>query len=151
MSRLAAPVIGAINVAAITGGFELALTCDLMIASTRASFADTHARVGVLPGWGLSQRLARIVGPGRAKELSLTGNFLDAGQAAAWGLVNRVVEPDALLPTALKLASDMLSVCRRCWSPTRAWAADLRGADIESRRQQIAQRGRARSTRPDDD
>ncbi len=104
-----APVIGAINGVAITGGFELALACDVLVASTNARFADTHARVGILPGWGLSQKLSRAIGIYRAKELSLTGNFLSAQQAADWGLVGRVVEPDALLPTARALADDMLS------------------------------------------
>jgi enoyl-CoA hydratase len=110
-----APIIGAINGYAITGGFELALMCDFLIASTNAKFADTHARVGVVPGWGLSQRLPRLIGINRAKELSLTGNFLDAQTACAWGLVNRVVEPDALLPTARALARDIVSTDR----PTR--------------------------------
>ncbi len=104
------PVIGAINGPAITGGFELALACDVLLASTAARFADTHARVGVMPGWGLSQRLSRVIGIYRAKELSLTGNFLSAEQALAWGLVNRVVAPDELLPQARALARDMLSV-----------------------------------------
>lgn len=101
------PIIGAINGVAITGGFELALACDCLIASTNARFADTHARVGILPGWGLSQRLSRLIGPYRAKELSLTGNFLDAAAAQAWGLVNRVVAPDLLMSTATSLARDM--------------------------------------------
>lgn len=103
------PIIGAINGVAITGGFEIALCCDVLIASTHARFADTHARVGILPGWGLSQRLSRLIGIYRAKELSLTGNFLDAGQAERWGLVNRVVEPDKLLSVARELAQDMRS------------------------------------------
>ena len=94
---------------AITGVFELALMCDILIASTNAKFADTHARVGVVPGWGLSQRLPRIIGINRAKELSLSGNYLDAATAYEWGLVNRVVEPDALLPTAKNLARDIMS------------------------------------------
>ena len=104
------PVIGAINGVAITGGFELALACDVLIASESARFADTHARVGIMPGWGLSQKLSRLIGIHRAKELSLTGNFLDARTAAAWGLVNRVVAPAELLPAALKLAEDMASI-----------------------------------------
>ena len=103
------PVIGAINGFAITGGFELALMCDLLIASTEARFADTHARVGILPGWGLSQKLPRLIGIHRAKELSLTGNYLPAEQAERWGLVNRVVAADELLPTCRALAEDMLS------------------------------------------
>jgi enoyl-CoA hydratase len=106
----AKPVVGAINGVAITGGFEVALACDVMICSTNARFADTHARVGITPGWGLSQKLSRVIGPYRAKELSLTGNFLSAEQAYAWGLVNRVVEPDALMPAALNLAHEMASI-----------------------------------------
>ena len=72
------PVIAAVNGFAITGGFELALACDFIVASRQARFADTHARVGILPGWGLSQKLPRLIGIGRAKELSFTGNFIDA-------------------------------------------------------------------------
>lgn len=109
LARLEQPIIGAINGFAITGGFELALACDLLIASTEARFADTHARVGIMPGWGLSQKLSRAIGIYRAKELSLTGNYLPADQAAAWGLVSRVVAPAELLPTCEKLARDMLS------------------------------------------
>lgn len=103
------PVIGAINGVAITGGFEVALACDIVIASSHARFADTHARVGIMPGWGLSQKLSRLIGISRAKQLSLTGNFLDAQTALAWGLVNEVVEPDALLPRARALALDIAS------------------------------------------
>ena len=107
---LTKPCIGAINGVAITGGFEVALACDVLIASDRARFADTHARVGVMPGWGLSQKLSRLIGPYRARELSLTGNFLDATTACDWGLVNRVVAPHELLPTAKRLAADMASI-----------------------------------------
>jgi enoyl-CoA hydratase len=104
------PVIGAINGVAITGGFEVALACDVLICSTNARFADTHARVGITPGWGLSQKLSRAIGPYRAKELSLTGNFLDAAKAYEWGLVNRVVEPQNLMAEALKLAREMADI-----------------------------------------
>lgn len=110
VERCRKPVIGAINGVAITGGFELALACDVLIASETARFADTHARVGIMPGWGLSQKLSRLIGPYRAKELSLSGNFLDARTAADWGLVNRVTTPENLLPMALKLAEDMASI-----------------------------------------
>ena len=103
------PVIGAINGPAVTGGFELALACDLLVASPEASFADTHARVGILPGWGLSQKLSRAVGVYRAKELSLTGNYLSAERACEWGLVNRVVPADELVATCRALARDMIS------------------------------------------
>ena len=104
------PVIGAINGVAITGGFEVALACDVLVASTNARFADTHARVGILPGWGLSQKLSRAIGISRAKELSFTGNFLGAQKALEWGLVNHVVAPNELLPFARKLAGDMASL-----------------------------------------
>ncbi len=103
------PVIGAINGVAITGGFEVAVACDILIASENARFADTHARVGIMPGWGLSQKLSRLIGISRAKELSLSGNFLDAQTACAWGLVNRVVPAEELLPAAKKLAADIAS------------------------------------------
>jgi enoyl-CoA hydratase len=109
IKAFAGPVIGAINGHAITGGFELALVCDLLIASTQAKFADTHIRVGIMPGWGLSQRLPRLIGISRAKEISLTGNYIEAQQAEAWGLVNRVVAPDELLPTCRALAGEMAS------------------------------------------
>lgn len=102
------PLIGAINGVAVTGGFELALCCDLLIASERARFADTHARVGVMPGWGLSVLLPQAIGVRRARELSLTGNYLDAHTAYEWGLVNRVVEHEELMPTVRSLAADII-------------------------------------------
>jgi enoyl-CoA hydratase len=88
---------------------EMALACDLLVASTEARFADTHVKVGLLPGWGGSVRLQQRVGPHRAKELALTGRFLGADEALAWGLVNRVVPPDELLPGAKALAREMLA------------------------------------------
>lgn len=103
------PVIGAINGAAVTGGFELALACDFLIASERASFADTHARVGVMPGWGLTVLLPEAIGVRRAREMSLTGNYLDAPTAAAWGLVNHVVPHGELLPFCRSLGADIVS------------------------------------------
>jgi len=102
------PVIGAINGPAVTGGFELALGCDFLIASERATFGDTHARVGVTPGGGLSAFLPQTVGLRKAKEMSLTGNFLDARQALELRLVNHVVAHDELLPTARRLAADIV-------------------------------------------
>lgn len=104
------PVIGAINGVAITGGFEVAIACDVLIASANARFADTHARVGIVPGWGLSQKLSRMIGISRAKELAFTGNFLDAQTALAWGLVNHVTAPADLLPLARKLAGDTAGI-----------------------------------------
>jgi enoyl-CoA hydratase len=103
------PVIAAVNGAAVTGGLELALACDFIVASERARFADTHARVGVQPGWGLTVRLPQAVGQRRAREMSLTGNFVDAPTALAWGLVNHVVAHDELLPFTWALAADIAS------------------------------------------
>jgi enoyl-CoA hydratase len=105
----AKPLIGAVNGVAVTGGFEIALNCDFLIASERARFADTHARVGVMPGWGLTVLLPQRVGVARAKELSFTGNYLDAPTALAWGLVNHVVAHEELLPFCRRLAADIVS------------------------------------------
>ena len=91
------PVIAAVNGPAVTGGLELVLNCDIVICSERAAFADTHARVGVLPGWGLSVLLPLAVGRSRARQMSFTGDFLTAGQALTAGLVSEVV-PHADLP-----------------------------------------------------
>ena len=85
MRRFPKPIIGAVNGVAITGGFELALACDILIAGESGRFADTHARVGLMPGWGMSQMLPKVIGPMRAKHLSLTGNFLDAARAEQMG------------------------------------------------------------------
>jgi len=102
------PVIGAINGVAITGGFEIALNCDFLVASERAKFGDTHARVGVMPGWGLTVLLPQAIGVRRAREMSFTGNFLDADEALALGLVNHVVPHDDLLPFTRRLALDIV-------------------------------------------
>ncbi|MDE2435266.1 MAG: enoyl-CoA hydratase [Sphingomonadales bacterium] len=159
------PVIGAINGVAITGGFELALACDVLIASSNARFADTHARIGIMPGWGLSQKLSRMIGISRAKELSLTGNFLDADTACAWGLVNRVVPEDQLLPVARALATDMAGIDPAMVQTYKALIDDgyalpfgeglalehsrsstrngaITGAEVEARRHAVMDRGR---------
>jgi enoyl-CoA hydratase len=120
------PIIGAINGLAITGGLEIALACDLLVASAEARFADTHVKVGLLPGWGGSVRLLRRVGLHRAKELALTGRFLGADEAFAWGLVNRVVPPAQLLPEAQALARQMLA------NPPEGLAAYKRLLDREA-------------------
>lgn len=162
------PVIGAINGVAITGGFEVALACDVLIASENARFADTHARVGVMPGWGLSQKLSRLIGISRAKELSLTGNFLDAQTACAWGLVNRVVPAADLLDAAKGLARDMASAdpdmvqaykalidegfalpfgaaMAHEHAVSSARNARVEGAAVEERRREVMERGRSQS------
>ena len=109
LPRIGKPIIGAINGVAVTGGFELALNCDFLVASERARFADTHARVGVQPGWGLTVLLPQAIGLRRAKEMSATGNYVDAETALAWGLVNHVVAHDELLPTCRQLAADIVT------------------------------------------
>ncbi len=104
MANCTKPIIAAVNGVAVTGGLEIVLACDLIIASDGARFADTHVKVGVMPGWGLSQRLSRLIGMGRAKQMSLTGIFVDAATAADWGLVNAVVPHDRLLIVAKDIA-----------------------------------------------
>ena len=107
--ELSKPLIGAINGVAVTGGLELALACDFLIASERARFADTHARMGIMPGWGLTVDLPAAVGLRRAREMSATGNYVDAQTALQWGLVNHVVPHDELLAFARTLARDAAS------------------------------------------
>jgi enoyl-CoA hydratase len=109
LERFSGPVIGAINGLAITGGVEIALACDVLIAASTVRFADTHAKVGLLPGWGGSVRMQQRIGPHRAKELALTGRFFSADEALAWGFVNRVVPPEQLLPEAQTMAREMLA------------------------------------------
>jgi enoyl-CoA hydratase len=99
------PIIGAINGAAMTGGFEIALACDILIGSTAARFRDTHCIVGVVPCWGLSQRLSRIIGPTRARYLSLSASALEASHAEAWGLLAAVHPPEYLATAAATLAA----------------------------------------------
>lgn len=165
------PVIGAINGVAVTGGFEVALNCDFLVASERARFADTHARVGIQPGWGLTVLLAEAVGVRRAKELSATGNFLDAETALTWGLVNHVVAHEELLPFCRRLAADVVSNdqagVRRILatydegalvSGDEAWVIEGRvsrewlrsgmatPAQVEARRRSIMERGRAQAS-----
>jgi enoyl-CoA hydratase len=165
--RLRTPVIGAINGAAVTGGLELVLQCDFAIASERARFADTHARVGVMPGWGLSMLLPQAIGLRRAKQLSLTGNYVDAEQALRWGLVNRVVPHERLLPEAIGLAQDICSNdrlavgtlltlyddsageqieagLRREWTLARDWRERMfRPETVSARRESLQARGRS--------
>lgn len=104
------PIIGAVNGHAITGGFEIALNCDFLIASENASFADTHAKVGIHPGWGMTQLLQQAVGRRRARQMSFTCQFIDAQTAYEWGLINAVTAPDRLMPKALEIAGQIALV-----------------------------------------
>ncbi len=163
---VAKPVIGAVNGVAVTGGLELALACDFLIASDRARFADTHARVGIQPGWGLTVLLPEAVGLRRARQMSTTGNFVDAATALAWGLVNEVVPHDDLLDHVHALAVDIASNDAAAVGRIQAtydenalltgaggWANELEvvgkwngghfsATEIESRRAEVAARGR---------
>lgn len=161
---LTKPVIGAINGAAVTGGLELALYCDILIASEQARFADTHARVGLLPTWGLSVRLPQKVGVGLARRMSLTGDYLSATDALRAGLVTEVVEHQQLLPAARQVAASIVgnnqnavrallasyhriddsSTAQGLWLEATA-AREFRtsGDDIAANREAVLNRGRS--------
>ena len=161
---MAKPLIGAVNGVAITGGFELALNCDFLVASEHAKFGDTHSRVGVMPGWGLTVLLPQAVGVRRAKEMSLTGNFMGAEEALAFGLVNHVVPHGDLIPFTRRIALDiagneqdgvrrMLQTYKEYAAETAAWENEAAvGAQwrrqnfatekVAERRARIMERGR---------
>ena len=118
------PTIAAVNGAAVTGGLEVALACDFIVASERARFADTHLRVGVYPGPVLVD-LPRRVGMSMAREMSMTGNFVDAESALRIGLANHIVAHDDLLRFVSELAASiaeqdpaMIAAMRRDWDET---------------------------------
>jgi len=160
-------LVGAVNGVAITGGFELALNCDFLVASERARFADTHARVGIMPGWGLTVLLVEAIGVRRAREMSATGNFVDAATALTWGLVNHVVPHDDLVPFTRELAlaaagNDQVGVRRMLatygeiaasiydagWAVeervNRAWlAGGIDAGEIARRKDDVVARGRS--------
>ncbi|MDT5013888.1 MAG: enoyl-CoA hydratase [Mycobacterium sp.] len=160
------PVIGAINGAAVTGGLEFALYCDILIASEQARFADTHARVGLLPTWGLSVRLPQKVGVGLARRMSLTGDYLSATDALRAGLVTEVVPHDELLPTARQVAASIVGNNQKAvrallasyhridaeqtdaglWieaMSAKQWMSSATGNDIAANRAAVFERGRA--------
>jgi len=110
IEALAKPVIVAVNGFALGGGCELALAGHLRVASTNARFGQPEVKLGLIPGYGGTQRLQRLIGRGRALEMLLTGAPIDAATALAWGLVNRVVEPGSLRECAQQLAEQILAV-----------------------------------------
>ena len=162
--RLTKPLIGAINGVAITGGFELALNCDFLVASEHAKFGDTHSRVGVMPGWGLTVLLPQAIGVRRAREMSFTGNFMLAEEALAFGLVNHLVPHAELLPFTRSLALDIcgneqdgvrqirstydaIATDDDAWESEardgRAWSrAQFTPEKVAARREKIQQRGK---------
>lgn len=101
------PAVCAVNGACVSGGLEIALSATFAVASERARFADTHARLNVVPAWGLTALLPRAVGLRMARELSITGNFLDAEEALRIGLVNHVVPHEELLPYTRRLVDQI--------------------------------------------
>lgn len=164
------PIIGAVNGVAVTGGLELALHCDILVASEKAAFADTHARVGVMPGWGLSVILPRAVGTRMARQMSLTGNYLSAAEALRTGLVTAVLPHDELMPYVRGLAEAMVGNDRKgvrtlldtyrriegeLQAPglaieaeaSRAWrAGGFDPAEVEKRRAAVIDRGRSQTS-----
>jgi enoyl-CoA hydratase len=112
ITALETPIIAAINGLAVTGGFEIALSCDIGLAAHSAWFQDTHVTIGLVPGWGLSQRLSRVVGPYRAKEISLSARKIIAEEASRLGFVARVIPDGQLLTEAVALARTIAG-----WSP----------------------------------
>lgn len=109
-ARMKKPILGAINGPVFTGGLEMALGCDFLIASQRAVFADTHARVGILPGGGMTARLPQAVGAAMARRLAMTGEVVDAARAERIGLVTEVVPHEQLLGRAIELAAQIAEV-----------------------------------------
>ncbi|WP_137147900.1 enoyl-CoA hydratase [Mycolicibacterium sp. CR10] len=160
------PVIGAINGAAVTGGLEIALYCDILVASEQARFADTHARVGLLPTWGLSVRLPQKVGVGMARRMSMTGDYLSAEDALRTGLVTQVVAHHQLLDTARQIAASIVGNNQKAvrallasyhriddtqtsgplWleaDAAKEWMKSASGDDIAANRSSVIERGRA--------
>ena len=107
LRAMTTPTICAVNGACVTGALEIALSCTFVVASERARFADTHARLDVVAAWGLTALLPRAVGVRKAAEMSITGNFVDADEALRLGLVNHVVPHDELGPFTRSLALDI--------------------------------------------
>ena len=130
-------MIGAINGPAVTGGLELALGCDFLIGSHRATFADTHGRVGILPGGGMTIRLPQLIGINRARQMSLTGMFIDAGTAAEWGLLNEVVPHGLLMERTMELAGQIAEADPATLAQLLAMYASNADAPTESYSQEL--------------
>ena len=117
LAALPQPTVAAVQGHCYTGGLELALACDLLLAADNAKFADTHGKWGLTPRWGMSQRLPRRIGPLRAKEMMFTGRVVSGEEAAAIGLANRCVAADALQAEVDGLAAQMVA---NSWHTLRA-------------------------------
>ena len=110
MERMKKPVIAAVNGYALGGGLELALACDFIYASSHARLGFPEATLGIMPGFGGTQNLARLIGPNRANEMIFTGRMLDADKACAWGIVNEVFPPEELLAKSQETAQAIAQV-----------------------------------------
>jgi len=128
LEKLRFPVIAAVNGFALGGGCELALACDFIYASTKAKFGQPEVNLGIIPGFGGTQRLPRRVGPGMARELIYTGKMIDAVEALRIGLANAVFEPDELLGAAQKAAADIAT--KGPWAVAEAKRLILDGMDV---------------------
>ena len=104
IERMKKPVIAAVNGFALGGGLELALACDFIYASEKARFGFPEVTLGIMPGFGGTQNLARLIGPKRASEMVFSGRMINAGKALEWGLVNEILQADELLDAAGKTA-----------------------------------------------
>lgn len=109
MAKVEKPTIAAINGFALGGGMELAMACDFIFASEKAKLGQPEINLGVIPGFGGTQRLSRLVGKARAKELIFTGAMISAQEAKELGIVNKVFPPEELLPEAKKVAAQIAS------------------------------------------
>lgn len=108
VDNLGTPVIAAVNGFALGGGLELAMACHFRVASTNSKMGLPETSLGVIPGYGGTQRLPQLVGKGRAMEMVMTAGMIDANQALSYGLVNHVVEQEELLPLCEKIASKIM-------------------------------------------
>ena len=142
LQEAATPTIAAVNGAAVTGGLELVLCCDLIIASDRARFADTHARVGIHPSGGMSVLLPRFVGLHAALGMSLTGRFVRAEEARSLGLASEVVDHDELLATALAAAASIAETDAATVTAIIATYRALSGVPLAEAYEQERVRGR---------
>lgn len=105
ITKMTKPVIAAVNGYALGGGLELALACDFIYASTNAKVGFPEVTLGIMPGFGGTQNLARLIGPNRANELIFTGRMIDSAKATEWGIVNKVFPPEELLVKAKETAA----------------------------------------------
>ncbi|WP_214407744.1 enoyl-CoA hydratase [Pseudonocardia lacus] len=163
VGRMGKPVVGAVNGPTYTGGLEIALGCDFLVASERAVFADTHARVGVLPGGGMTARLPTVVGQGWARRMSMTGDPVPAALAERIGLVTEVVAHDEVVSRAVGLAAAAAEVPGEVMAPIKRMYVEGGGvpaalevergiatsrttdmAGFEARRQAVLARNRSR-------